>query len=764
MAGPYTTEASVGRMMRKVLAWFVAVPVILVAVVALFALTFDWNRARPYVNDKVSEAIGRPFAIQGDLKVAWRQPADETGWRSWLPWPHFSALHVIIGNPEWSKQKRFATLDEIDFQVKVLPLLTRDIVIPTINLVNPSVDLERLADGRNNWTFKLRSSARPSEWKLDLRDVQFNKGTIALSDQRYGIEMQAIVDTLGQPIAIGHAYREGAGTSTADVTSANTREKQPASATRTTDFAQHGNVPQYDLGWTATGTYNHSPFSGSGKVGGMLALQRTSRPVPVQADVTAGDLHIMLVGTVTDPAHLAAVDLQLTLQGTSLDHLYPLTGIALPRTPPYTTNGHLIGNFKQGAGVFRYENFAGRVGGSDLNGTLVYTQRATRPLLEGTLVSNLLQFKDLALLIGAGNEGDVSVRRSADTTLSTREFRTDRWKSVDADVKFSAYRIIKDPALPITGLYTHVVMINGVLSLEPLTFDVAGGSLASAIHLDGRTTPLKGRLSTRARHLRLKQLLPAVKRQQAAPGEINGDVVLSATGKSPAALAHSANGDVKLLITDGTLSRQLVKATGPRAATVLYKRLFGDREVHLKCAAANFTVKDGVLDSHVFALDSQDAVINAGGKINMKNETIDLRVQYAMHWSVFSLRSPLYVTGSLRDPHVGLDASELVLRGGAMVVLGLINPFAALVPLIEPSNNKLLSCHQLMTTMNEDHRMTALAGKPRKTRKLASPPRVAGVLAVEPSAPAASVVKPSASSKKPADAAGRAHAADYRGS
>ncbi|MDI7066597.1 AsmA family protein, partial [Klebsiella pneumoniae] len=70
---------------------------------------------------------------------------------------------------------------------------------------------------------------------------------------------------------------------------------------------------------------------------------------------------------------------------------------------------------------------------------------------------------------------------------------------------------------------------DGVLSLEPLKFGVAGGSLSSDIHLDGSATPLKGRFATSARHLKLKQLFPNFKTMQNALGEINGDAALSAT-------------------------------------------------------------------------------------------------------------------------------------------------------------------------------------------------------------------------------------------
>jgi uncharacterized protein involved in outer membrane biogenesis len=48
----------------------------------LFLLVFDWNAARPWINQKVSEATGRNFAINGDLALNWQrpQPATDT-WR-----------------------------------------------------------------------------------------------------------------------------------------------------------------------------------------------------------------------------------------------------------------------------------------------------------------------------------------------------------------------------------------------------------------------------------------------------------------------------------------------------------------------------------------------------------------------------------------------------------------------------------------------------------------------------------------------------------
>jgi uncharacterized protein involved in outer membrane biogenesis len=679
-----------------------------------------------------------------DLKVGWRRPANEIGWRRWVFWPRFSAEKITIANPDWAKQKFFAALDEIDFQVEILPLLAHDIVIPSINLVNPSVDLERLKDNRNNWTFKFKHSTEPSTWNLQLHDIVTSKGNISYADEITKADMRAVVNTLGQTIPIGEVMKrqeessrkssaqtagasgasklgkqadvasasEASAASTASaVATASASTPNPASTSAsnsiTTKQGPKPPVPPYGVGWSAKGKYNNVAVAGDGKVGGVLALQDATRPFPVQADVRIGDTHIAFVGTVTDPAHLAALDLRLWLQGVSLEHLYAITGITLPATPPYATEGRLVGQFREAGDVFKYENFTGRVGGSDLDGSLVFVGRKPRPLLSGELVSKLLQFSDLAPVVGADSNASKAKRRQTQKqpsakALPTEQFKTDRWTAIDADVKFNGQRIIKDPALPISNLYTHLIMKDGVLSLEPLNFGVAGGTLSSNIHLDGSTVPLKGRFSTAARHLKLKQLLPTVKSMQSALGEVNGDAALSATGNSPAALAGTLNGEVKTLVNDGTVSRLYMEAVGLNVANTVYEKLFGNHDVKINCAAADFVATNGVLDSRVFALDTDDAVINMDGTVNLKTEEMKLNIHpHTKGFRVFSLRSPLYVRGTFKDAHVGVEPGALAARGVAAVGLGLLNPFAALIPLIAPSNNKPLPCSQMLADMRK---------------------------------------------------------------
>jgi len=750
---------TLARAIGKSAAWIVGIVALVIAAAGIFIFTFDWNHAKPWVNEHVSTALGRPFAINGDLKVGWRRPDGETGWRAWVPWPSFSATQLEIGNPDWAKGPKFVTLDAAHFDLAILPLLAHEIVIPSIDVVNPAVDLERLADGRNTWTFQFKQSSQPSPWKVRLDSFGFAKGVVTYRDAITKADLTVAIDTLGQPIPLGDVLKEQEQTSRAasaqrvgksgaarlsatasaeaasgasaaqgasgasavassgasaaapatSVSSASTAVPASgasgASAASGAAAAAKPAGPTYAFGLKVDGRYKNVPISGTGKVGGVLAIEKTTQPFPLQADVKAGDTRLAIVGTLTDPMHLAALDLRLWLQGTSMSHLYQITGITLPDTPPYATEGRLIGNIKQHASTFRYENFNGRVGGSDLRGTLTWAQREPRPKLSGELVSNLLQFSDLAPVIGADSaaskakRGDTT-RQPPDRVLPVATFRTERWSAIDADVKFTGRKLIKSPQLPITDLYTHILLQDGVLSLEPLQFGVAGGTLATNAQLDGSRTPLKGRFTLAARHLRLKQLFPTQKVMQTAFGEINGDASLSATGNSPAALAATSTGEVKALITDGRISLLLMEAAGLNVANVVYEKLFGTRDVNINCAAIDFVANDGMLDPKVFALDTDDALINVDGPVNLRDESIDLKIHpHTKGFRVFSLRSPLYAKGTFKNPKVGVDAGALALRAGAMVGLGLINPFAALIPLIAPSNNRDVPCSELFGQM-----------------------------------------------------------------
>lgn len=678
----------------KAFSWLAGILVVLIVGIVVFVMTFDWNRLKPTINKKVSTELDRPFAIRGDLGVDWARPTDETGWRSWVPWPHIHAEDIVLGNPPEIPAVSMVTLERVDASLAPLALLGKQVYIPRIKLKQPDASLRRLANGKNNWTFELANSStddqakdQKSAWSFKIDDIVFDQGVIAYDDAIVHAKFKATVDPLGKPLP----FSEVMGNSGAAKKVAGKK------------------APDYVFGWKVDGTYNGESLSGSGKIGGMLALRDPDGLFPLQADVRSGKTRVAVAGTLSDPLNLGALDLRLQFSGQSLSQLHKLTGIVLPDTPPYSTDGHLSAELKRAKGaIYRYQNFNGKIGDSDIHGSLTYQVIKPRPSLNGELVSNQLRFADLAPLIGADsnqekvNRGDKATQPS-DKVLPADKFDTKQWSTMDADVKFTAKRIEHGESLPLSDLYTHLVLNNGTLLMDPLRFGVAGGNLNSTIRLEGQRTPMRGMADLHARGFQLQKLLPNVESMRRSLGQLNGDAKISGTGNSVADLLGTSNGDVRLLINDGVISRNLMEIAGLNVGNYLVGKLFGDDEVKINCAAADIGIKNGLAATRLFVFDTENAVINISGNVNLATERMDLSVDpESKGMRVLTLRSPLYVKGTFKHPDAGVKAGPLIARGVAAVALGaVVAPAAALLALISPSDVDSNQCGGMLKGMKK---------------------------------------------------------------
>ncbi|EHQ8512874.1 AsmA family protein [Escherichia coli] len=489
----------------------ISVAFLLLIVVAIILIaTFDWNRLKPTINQKVSAELNRPFAIRGDLGVVWERQKQETGWRSWVPWPHVHAEDIILGNPP---------------------------DIPEVTMV-----------------------------------------------------------------------------------------------------------------------------------------------------------------------HLPRVEATLA----------PLA--LLPDTPPFETDGRLVAKIDtEKSSVFDYRGFNGRIGDSDIHGSLVYTTGKPRPKLEGDVESRQLRLADLGPLIGVDSgkgaekskrseqkKGEKSVQ-PAGKVLPYDRFETDKWDVMDADVRFKGRRIEHGSSLPISDLSTHIILKNADLRLQPLKFGMAGGSIAANIHLEGDKKPMQGRADIQARRLKLKELMPDVELMQKTLGEMNGDAELRGSGNSVAALLGNSNGNLKLLMNDGLVSRNLMEIVGLNVGNYIVGAIFGDDEVRVNCAAANLDIANGVARPQIFAFDTENALINVTGTASFASEQLDLTIDpESKGIRIITLRSPLYVRGTFKNPQAGVKAGPLIARGAVAAALAtLVTPAAALLALISPSEGEANQCRTILSQMKK---------------------------------------------------------------
>ncbi|MES1938980.1 AsmA family protein [Salinisphaera sp. T5B8] len=663
-----------------ILGGLVAVLLILVA----FVLLFDFNRIKPWLNAQVSDAIGRDFAINGDLGLDWDRPEHEQGLAAWIPWPHVHAQDITLANAQGFEPDKMARVARVDAWLAPLGLFSKEISLPRIAFAGADATLVRQGDGRDNWTFDIGgdtggddNASQGSAWSVDIDEIAFDKGTVHYRDATLDANINLTVKPLDKAVPFAQVTGDDSAL-----------ETDPAA------------VRDYIFGWSIDGRYRGAPLSGQGKIGGVLALKSETTPFPVQADVRSGSTRVQVAGTISQPLNFGGADLDVAFPGASLDNLQRLTGVTLPPTPAYATRGHLSAEINHVKGsTFAYRNFSGHIGDSDIHGSLRFDERGERPKLTGELKSKQLRFADLASLIGADSnehkaERGESTRQPADRVLPVETFDTDSWAAMDADVKFTAESIQHGDTLPLNDLYTHLVLDNGEILLDPLRFGVAKGELNTTVRLEGNKSPLAARADLHARRLQLDEIVPEVEALDGSLGQINADASITGTGNSVAALLGGANGRLTVLIDRGAISRNLMELAGLNVGNYVVGKLFGDELVRINCAAADIPVDQGLATPTVFVFDTENAIVNITGDIDFGPETLDLTITPKSKGPrLFTLRSPLYVRGTFADPSPGVKAGPLLARGAAAVALGVAaTPAASLLALVSPTGGEENQC------------------------------------------------------------------------
>jgi AsmA protein len=621
----------------RILKWTGAIFALLVAAALLTAIFGGLNVLRGPIARITAEKTGRELRIEGSLRPVW----------SWVH-PRVRAEKVTFANPPWAKEKYLLQADAVELTMSVLPLAIGRVVLPEVRLERPVVDLEQDAEGRKNWVLDEQPH---QESRVHIRRLTLDHGELLFDDATRDISLRAELQTDGSGIQ-----------------------------------------------FSSKGKYGGLPMAAAGHSGPVLALRGSDGgPFPLAGEARIGDTAVKVDGRITELIGLAGLDMQIQLSGKSMEQLYKVVHVAFPSTRPYVTSGHLV----RRDGVVSYENFTGKVGESDLAGTLRVDTNGERPVMTGELHSKVLDLADLGPVVGTSRTRKAGV-------LPDAPFDAKRWNSVDADVKLQAGTLRRPEQLPLDNLGTRIRMQDAVLTLDPLEFGTAGGTLAGTIQLDGRGESIKGEAKIRVQKLQLAKLFPTVQVTQASVGNLSGAIQLSGTGNSVARLLGSANGKVGLFMSGGQVSELVMQMVAIDLWGMTKVKLRGDRQVAIRCVAGDFGVKDGVMETNALVFDTSEVNVSGSGQIDLKNEKLDLTLEPApKDPSLVSLRSPLYIRGNFSKPKLAVDMKEIAAKGAGAAVLAIVNPLLAILPLLNEGEGKDSDCAQLFAELSPASRQAA---------------------------------------------------------
>jgi uncharacterized protein involved in outer membrane biogenesis len=614
----------------------IAVFLVLIGVGVYF---FDWNMLRGPIARQVERATGRTFAINGDLKVHLALK------------PRITAEGLVLGNASWARDPNMAEIGRLDFTIDALPLFRGKTIFEEIVLSDARVLLEKNKDGAANWQF---DTTKPQRELPVIHALTIDRSHVGFRDPTIKTDVAVDVSTIAPD--------------------------QPDAGM---------------LKVTGRGRYKGMTAMLDGAVGSVLALSSADKPYPIKLRAASGATRARIDGTLMDPLHLKGEEMNFVLEGKDMAEMFAIVGVPLPPTPQYKLAGHLnhVGD------DWTFRKFAGTVGNSDLSGDFSVDVGQKPQYIKADLVSRNLDIKDLGGFVGA-DRGDTKASPKPpppDRVLPQEPFNLEKLRVANADVKFRG-ESIRTQKLPLERLTANLKLKDGVLTLEPLNFGIAGGNLVSQIQMDARQEVIKTKADVTVKQLHLEKLFPDFKLSKANAGIITGRAKLDMSGNSVARMLGLADGEVALLMDGGSVSELLVRLMNLDVANAIPVLLTGDRQLPVRCMVVHLKGEKGDFKVQTLVLDTGKAVITGAGDINFAEESLNLKlVSKSKGFSLAALRGPIVITGTFKNPQVGPDIPRVVGRGAAAVALGFATGgLGAFIPLIDLGGAKDANCAELI--------------------------------------------------------------------
>jgi len=156
------------------------IAVILVALAAYVTATFDPNQYKPQIVQAVKDKTKRVLKIDGDIKLSL--------------FPNLGAALGKVSLSEFGNDKEFAGIEEFRVSLKLLPLLSKEIVVDMIEIRNLRANVIRGKDGKfsiDDLTGGVDKAAPAAKSegppvRIDIAHVTLENATITYFDQAAG--------------------------------------------------------------------------------------------------------------------------------------------------------------------------------------------------------------------------------------------------------------------------------------------------------------------------------------------------------------------------------------------------------------------------------------------------------------------------------------------------------------------------------------------------------------------------------------------------
>lgn len=612
----------------------IAIVVLVVAVVVAgvaIILSTDFNQYRPLVAEQVKKATGRDLNLAGDIEVAVSLV------------PTVAVNDVSFANASWGSRPEMATVERLEVEMDLLPLLSGEIRVKRVVLVGADILLETDRQGTPNWAFSTPGAPAAEAEPAEEAPTESGGGAPLPTVHAVSIENARVT------------YRDGA--------------SGAAHTLALTSFSASATDASSPVAITFEGSLNDNPVRLQGSVGA-IQLLLDDQPFPVDLSGEGGGATFAVKGEVAKPKSGQGIALELSAQGNSLADMSALAGAPLPPLGPYSVSGRL----SDIPGGYQIESLQARLGGSDLSGTASVALGGARPKLTAGLTSARLDLEDLGVEPQPESGGTEAPAGAGGGGGDGRVFPADPLpldglKAVDATVKFTGQQVIKAP-VTLENVTADLVLDNGKLTLNRFDTGIAGGTLQASGVVDASQPKPALRAKLLSHQVEAGALLHTLDLSEVlSGGKVDMDVDVTGSGASVREIMAGLNGSLNVEMGPGRINNRFAEIILADLVKLLTFSGSGDSS-NLNCMVARFDVKDGLATSRGLVLDTNGATIVGEGRIRLDNEQLDMRMDPgAKQTNLVNLAIPVIIRGTLASPSVVPDPAALA-QGVAGAVVG----------------------------------------------------------------------------------------------
>jgi uncharacterized protein involved in outer membrane biogenesis len=580
---------------RRALIWTVAVLAALILLILGLAAAVDAGFCRGPILLYLSSRIGRQIQVDGAIEAHLISRN-----------PRMSAERVTLGNPPWMPSGVTATIGKLSLEL-VLPRIGHRFGIVSVDAEGAALYLARDSKGYANWQLTDPSKGGGDGKRLIIRHLSLPDAHVLLADERRHLQFDGIV-------------------SAGDATG----------GTAPPSFLIHGSgqlndrAVSFDITGDPLATASHQTAYG-------FSFSERSSGTRLEGK-----------GSLPQPFNFKSIDTTFEATGADLKDLYYLTGVRLIDTGAY----RLTGTASLRGTATKFSDLAATTGQSDVRGTVSIDSSGARPKLAIELNSNLLHLADLGpRAAGRAPAADPA----APLLLSDAKLSRNVLRHGDATVKFSAKQV-DIGRMPLQQLKARATISNGVLTVTSLAAELYQGKLNGRLKIDATPEVPAADVDINVVDLQIGLVTHKNAAAPAFEGPLKLRISITGRGSSVHEVAASANGTVWALLPQGEMRDSFAELTGIDLRGLGLLLTKNKKDTAVRCAAAKFTARNGVLTAEQLIVDTEGVLITGDGQIHFDSEALELTLSgHPKSLRLFELHSPVLLRGTLAHPKVDFE-------------------------------------------------------------------------------------------------------------